>query len=756
MRLTLTTIGAATVLTMSITISSTVSIAATVRNLSGGTALKAATPSTRKASAAKTHDWPIYGGTSQNNHFSPLTQINRSNVHQLTVAWTFDSEESGGLQTSPIVVGRVLYGITPTQKIFALDAATGKLLWKFDSGIKGTQPDRGLAYWSEGNSKNNNNARILVGVMNFVYALDAATGRPIPSFGTNGRIDLREDLGRDPAAQSIYMTSPAVIYKDLMIVGGREAETLPASPGDVRAYDVRAGKLRWSFHTLPHDGEFGADTWPEGAWRTSGAANNWAGMTVDTERGVVYVSTGSAAFDFYGADRVGNDLFANCLLALNAETGERIWHFQGVKHDLWDRDFPAPPVLLTIGRDGKKIDAVAQTTKQGFVFLFDRANGTPLFPIDCRNYPPSDVPGEIAAQQQCLPVKPAPFARQLLTENLLTNRTPEAHQWAVDKFRTFRSQGQFVPFGVGKDTVIFPGFDGGAEWGGAAADPETGILYVNANDVAWTGALAENTADGTPKALYLSQCAVCHGDKMAGSPPAIPSLVGVAQRMSSEDVAATIKTGKGRMPGFANLEYDSDQWYGLLSYVMSGGKDSGTNENSSKELASSALTSPAMKYHFTGYHKFLDPEGYPAVATPWGTLNAINLNTGEYMWKIPLGEYPDLAAQGLKNTGTENYGGPLVTAGGLVFIGATNFDKKFRAFDKTTGALLWETTLPFAGNATPATYEIDGRQFVVIAAGGGQRSEVKVRRRLCGLRAREITASRSPGGLSSVIAGSDS
>ena len=661
------------------------------------------------------YDWAVYGGTPENNHFSPLKQINRSNVKQLTVAWTFDTEEEGGLQTSPIVVDGVLYGLTPSQKVFALNAATGKLLWKFDSGIKGTQPDRGLAYWSD-----NKEHRVLVAVMNFVYALDAATGRPISSFGKDGRIDLREDLGRDPAAESIYMTSPAVIYKDLMIVGGRESETLPASPGDVRAYDVRSGKLRWSFHTIPHPGEFGNDTWPKEAWKTSGAANNWAGMTVDTQRGIVYVPTGSAAFDFYGADRVGDDLFANCLIALNAATGERLWHFQGVKHDLWDRDFPAPPVLLTVERDGKKVDAVAQTTKQGFVFLFDRTNGKPLFPIECREYPASDVPGEVAAQQQCLPAKPAPFARQLLTESLLSERTPEVHQWALEKFRSFRSEGQFVPFSVGKDTVIFPGFDGGAEWGGAAADPETGILYVNANDVAWTGALAENTLENSPKAVYLSQCAVCHGEKMAGSPPAIPSLVGVRGRMSAADVAATIRNGKGRMPGFANLENDSEQWYGLLSYVMSGGKDGGTRENGAKEVASSGPASPAMKYHFTGYHKFLDPEGYPAVAPPWGTLNAINLNTGEYVWKIPLGEYPDLAARGQKSTGTENYGGPVVTAGGLLFIGATNFDKKFRAFDKTTGALLWETTLPFAGNATPATYEVDGRQVVVIGAGGGK------------------------------------
>lgn len=654
-------------------------------------------------------DWPIYGGTTENNHYSPLAQINRKNVSQLRVAWSFDTGEDGGLETSPIEVGGVLYGITPSQKVFALDAATGKLMWKFDSGIKGTQPDRGLAYWSD--DAPNGEPRILVGVMNFVYALDAATGKPIASFGNAGRIDLRNDLGRNPAEQSIFMTSPAVIYKDLIIVGGREPESLPAPPGDVRAYDVRTGKLRWSFHTIPHPGEFGYETWPKDAWKMSGAANNWAGMTVDVERGIVYVPTGSAAFDFYGADRSGDDLFANSLIALNADTGERIWHFQGVRHDLWDRDFPSPPVLITVEHDGKKVDAVAQTSKQGFVFLFDRTNGNSLFPIECRAYPPSDVPGEHAATEQCLPTKPAPFARQRLTSDILTTRTPEAHAWAQREFATFRSEGQFVPFTVGKKTVIFPGFDGGAEWGGPAVDPKTGILYVNANDVPWTGSLAANTEKDTPKALYLSQCAVCHGESMQGSPPAIPALKGVNAKISALEVVATIRSGKGRMPGFSDLS--DDQISSLLSYVMSGGI------SDKRELAGTTPV-PEMLYHFTGYEKFVDPGGYPAVASPWGTLNAINLNTGDYVWKIPLGEYPELATQGMKNTGTENYGGPLVTEGGLLFIGATNFDKKFRAFDKKTGELLWETPLPFAGNATPISYEIHGRQFVLIAAGGGK------------------------------------
>jgi quinoprotein glucose dehydrogenase len=671
------------------------------------TGLLAIAPSTPVAFAAsgQQQDWPAYGGAPENNHYSSLTQINRSNVKNLAVAWNFDTHEEGGLQTSPIIVEGVLYGITPTQKIFALDAATGKLLWKFASGIRGTQPDRGLAYWADGKDK-----RIFVGVMNFVYALDPASGKPITTFGNAGRIDLRENLGREPAsAQSVDLTSPGIVYKDLVIFGGRNPETLPAPPGDIRAYDVRTGKLRWSFHTIPHPGEFGYDTWPKDAWKTSGAANNWAGMALDRQRGILYAPTGSAAFDFYGADRIGNDLFANCLLALNAQTGERIWHFQGVHHDLWDRDFPSAPTLLTVKRDGKEIAAVAQTTKQGFVYLFDRTNGQPVFPIESSKYPPSTVPGEVAASEQPLPTSPAPFARQLLTEDLLTTRTPEAHQWVLENFKTFRSEGQFIPFSVRKDTVIFPGFDGGAEWGGPAVDVETAIIYINSNEMAWTGALAPNTGENSPHAIYMSQCSVCHGERMTGSPPSMPSLTAVGSRQPPAQIAATIKNGKGRMPGFPNLT--DDQVFALISFLKSG-------EN--KELHSSAPPPAAMKFFFTGYHKFLDQDGYPAVAPPWGTLNAINLNTGEYVWKIPLGEYPELASKGLKNTGTENYGGPIVTAGGLLFIGATDFDKKFRAFDKSTGELLWETTLAFSGNATPATYEVNGRQFVVIAAGGGK------------------------------------
>jgi quinoprotein glucose dehydrogenase len=656
-------------------------------------------------SAQEQGDWPVYGGSAASTHYSTLAQINRSNVKNLQLAWSYDTEEKGGLQTSPVIVDGILYGMTPSLKPFALDAASGKLLWKFDSGIRGTQPSRGLAYWSDGKDK-----RIIVGIMHFVYALDAVTGKPIASFGENGRIDLREGLGREPAsAQFVALTTPAIVYKDLFIVGGRNPESLPAPPGDVRAFDVHSGKLRWAFHTIPHPGEFGYDTWPKDAWKTSGSANNWAGMSIDVARGILYVPTGSAAFDFYGPDRVGDDLFANCLIALNAETGQRIWHFQGVRHDLWDRDFPSPPILLTVQHDGKSVDAVAQPSKQGFVYVFDRLNGKSLFPIEYRDYPKSALPGEVTSPQQGLPTKPAPFSRQAVTEDMLTQRTPEAHKWAVDKFKTFRNEGEFVPLGVGKETVVFPGFDGGAEWGGSAADPETGIFYVNANDIVWTGMLAVTTDQKSAKGIYSGQCSMCHGEKMAGSPPAIPSLIGVADRLSEHQIAMTVMEGKGRMPAFPNLS--EEQLDALLDFVVNG-KD--------KDLTSTGPPLPAMKYHLTGYKRFLDPEGYPAVEPPWGTLNAINLNTGEYVWKIPFGEYPELVAKGMKNTGSQNYGGPIVTAGGLLFIGATNYDKKLRAFDKATGDLLWETVMPFSASATPATYSVNGRQYVVIAAGGGR------------------------------------
>jgi quinoprotein glucose dehydrogenase len=657
------------------------------------------------SSVRSSGDWSKYGGSPEVNHYSPLSQINRKNVQHLAVAWMYDSQEEGGLETSPLVVHGILYGITPTQKIFALRADSGELLWKFDSGVKGTQPDRGLAYWTDGKE-----SRLLVGVMNFLYCLDAMTGKPVAAFGDGGRVDLRIGLGREPSsAQSVYLTSPGIVYKDMIIVGGRNPESLPAPPGDIRAFDVRTGALRWSFHTIPHPGEPGYDTWPKDAWTYSGAANNWAGMALDETRGILYAPTGSAAMDFYGANRLGDDLFANCLLALNADTGKLIWYFQGVKHDLWDRDFPSHPVLLTVERGGRQIDAVAQTTKQGYLYLFDRTNGQPLFPVLYKQYPASDVPGEVAAGTQPLPLRPEPYARQLLTADILSNRTPAVHQWALQRFETFRSNGQFVPLTLGKDTVVFPGFDGGGEWGGPAVDPETNVIYVNANDLAWTGRLAENRSGKNPKNIYMAQCSMCHGENMAGMPPTFPSLQGIGARLSGQQIASTIQSGKGRMPGFPNL--DDTELYAIIELLISG---------KNEEIENTSPSLPGMQYHFTGYHRFLDPDGYPAVAPPWGTLNAIDLQSGKYLWKIPFGQYPELAAEGMKDTGSENYGGPIVTAGGLLFIGATIYDRKFRAFDKDTGRLLWETTLPFAGIATPITYSVGGKQFVVIAAGGGK------------------------------------
>jgi quinoprotein glucose dehydrogenase len=650
-------------------------------------------------------DWPMYGGDAGKTRHSRLTQINRGNVSRLALAWSYDTGQKGDTQTQPTVVGRVLYGYTPSHQAFALDAATGKQLWKFDSGLEGVGANRGLMHWTDGKQ-----ARVFAAVDNYVYALDAATGKPITSFGNGGRIDLRENLGRDPATQSVRLTSPGVIHRDLMILGGRVSETLPASPGHVRAYDVRSGAMRWIFRTIPQPGEPGHETWPKDAWRYIGGANSWPGMSLDEERGLVFVPTGSAASDFYGANRLGDNLYANSLLALEAATGKLRWHYQFVKHDVLDRDLPTAPTLVTVRIGGRKVDALAQPTKQGYLFLLDRDTGKPLFPVEEVPAPASDVPGEKSHPTWLRPTHGAAYARQYLTAEDLTQRTPDAARWAGEQFKQIHSGGPFKPLTMGADTFIYPGFDGGAEWGGPAWDPDSGLLYVNANEMAWVGSLALNDKGrATGKSVYLRDCAACHGDTGLGSPPQFPSIARIDQRMKADEFAERVRKGGGRMPAFPHLQGEAIQ---AIRDFLTDGRDVPAGEPDA--------TPANQAYRFTGYRRWLDPEGYPAIGTPWGTLSAIDLATGKFAWRIPFGEFPELAARGLRDTGSENYGGPLVTAGGLLFIGASIHDRKFRAFDKASGKLLWEAALPFSADATPITYQVDGRQYVAIYASGGK------------------------------------
>jgi len=674
---------------------------------------------------AADRDWPVYLGDKARSHFSPLSQITARNVGRLAVAWTYHSGDArddnlSQIQCNPLIIGGVLYGTTPQLKMVALQAATGRELWRFDpfageakGGVVGV--NRGLVYWSEGNDR-----RILFSADHFLYAIDAATGRPITSFGINGHVDIKEGLGRDVSKLYVVSTTPGAVFRNLLFLPLRVGEGPgPAAPGHIRAYDVRTGKIVWTFHTIPFRGETGAETWPPDAWTYIGGANCWAGMAVDESRGVVYVPTGSATFDFWGGNRIGQDLFANCLLALDANTGRPRWHFQFVHHDLWDRDLPAPPNLLTVRHDGRKIDAVAQITKSGHVFVFSRDTGEPLFPIEERQVPPSDLQGESAWPTQPLPLKPAPFARQLFTYNEITDLSPASHRAVLDRFEQLRPHVPFAPPST-QGTIIFPGFDGGGEWGGAAVDPD-GVLYVNANEMAWILTMVPTHLDAnrtaaTGRSLFVQVCAACHGmDRRGNAAQNVPSVIDIGKKMSRADLLRLLQTGRGMMPSFAFLSEPQRQ--AVVDFVSDRNPPENT-EHRDGEVAGEKVLG-GVPYTMTGYNRWLDPNGYPAVKPPWGTLNAIDLNTGEYRWRVPLGEDPGLSARGIAPTGLENYGGPLATAGGLVFIGASK-DEMFRAFDRRSGKVLWQFKLPAGGYATPATYETGGRQYVVIACGGGK------------------------------------
>jgi len=580
-------------------------------------------------------DWPYVGGDPGRMRHSPLKQINRKNVKGLRVAWTFrtgglDPKINSAVQCTPIVVDGVMYLTSPDTQVIALDAATGRERWRFNPqrGPRHRQLyNRGVAYWSDGRPQGER--RVLLAIPDGqLFSLDAHTGKPDPAFGRQGVVDLRQGMDRDLSRLNYGVTSAPAVFEDRVILGFSVGEgPQPAAPGDVRAFDVRTGKQVWRFHTVPRPGEVGHETWKGDSWQDRGGANAWGGLSVDAARGLVFAGLGSAAFDFYGGDRPGDNLFANAVVALDARTGRRVWHYQLIRHDLWDYDLPTPPALVTVRHGGRRVDAAAQVTKTGFVFLFDRATGRPLFDIVERPVPASDVAGEAASPVQVFPVKPPPFVKQGFTEADVTDISPSAREHVLNKFRSLRSGPLFTPPSL-QGTVVMPGFHGGANWSGAAFDPETGLLYVNGNNM--------------PNVLTLQ--------------PAPPEG----------------------------------------SYAFS----------------------------HKGYIQFLDPEGYPAVKPPWGTLTAIDLNQGTIRWQVPLGEFAALKARGIPPTGTETFGGSMVTAGGLVFIGGT-MDEKFRAFDKATGRVLWEYQLEAGGYATPCTYSVNGRQFVVIAAGGGGKLRTK-------------------------------
>jgi quinoprotein glucose dehydrogenase len=667
--------------------------------------------------------WAEYKADANSSSYSSLDQINISNVSQLESAWTFQMHDlvqgadAVSSQSNPIIVDGVMYTNSGKQTVYAIDAVSGKEIWSFKSLEEGmpSAASRGVTYWESGNDK-----RILYSAGNYLMAIDAKTGTIIPSFGTNGKVNLNEGVRDDPQKISVSLSTPGRIFKDLIIIGLRTPDFYGAPPGYIRAYNCKTGKLEWTFHTIPHPGEPGYETWPPEAYKYAGGVNCWAGLSIDSKRGMVFLALGSPSYDYYGADRKGENLFGNCVLALDAATGYYKWHFQTVHHDLWDYDLPAPPNLVTIKKDGKDVDAVAQVTKHGFVFVLDRDTGMPLYPIEERKVPASTMPGEEAWPTQPFPVIPKAFVKQSMTEDDLNHYSDSSHNAILKKFRSVRYEGLFTPPDF-KGTLSLPATRGGANWGGAAYDPNTSYLYIRGNnlpeiitivDIDKHFAARDNSIFENGRVTYMKHCSSCHGPEKKGIPPTFPSLVGLKDRMVEKEALEKTRMGGGQMPAFKGTISAAEE-QAIIAFLY----DKKAEQSSQVAEGQIDEVKPVRYGNITGYQTWSDPSGNPAMKGPWNTLSALNLSTGEYAWQIPVGNDEKLQEKGGPITGLLARSGPMVTAGGLVFISGAA-DKKLWAFDKNTGKLIWETALPAANNANVCSYYVEGKQFIALSVGG--------------------------------------
>ncbi len=651
-------------------------------------------------------DWAHTGGSEGQQKYSQLAQINKANVSHLAVAWIYRSgNKAGNIQMNPLIVAGTVFLTTPAQELVAVDGANGHERWRFNPARDDEQfggVNRGIAYWASGS-----NARIFFTSGGYLNAVDAHTGESVEGFGDRGRINLNQGLVKPADQMGITAPAAPVIFDDLVIVGAMTW----SGPANVSAFNVHTGERKWIFHTIPQPGEYGYETWGDpNFWKTGAGVNVWGGLSVDSQLGMVYFATGQPKDDFYRPDNEGEHLFGNCIVALDAANGHLEWHFQAIHHDLWDLDLPCAPILTELDYHGKKVPGVAQLTKTGHVLLFNRVTGEVLSEVEERAVPESPLYAEVAWPTQPYISWPEPFAKQVVTHEDLTQLTSEANAYATKIFDS-ADAGWFVP--PSTKGIIYYGIHGGAEWGGGSYNPVSNTLFVNSNDVAWHITMRniyeekdnESIQEHPGRALFLkSNCVSCHGADRKGR-GGVPSLSGLHDKYTPHQVVNIIKTGKGAMPPFSHIPEDEVQQ--IAAYLL--------DEKASFE-ADAAVRSPY--YRAINYIKFLDDQGYPATAPPWGTLNAIDLTTGKIKWKVPLGEYPELTARGIDITGTENFGGSIATAGGLVFVGATR-DERFRAFDQDSGKILWEVQLPFGGFAVPSTYMANGRQYVIIPATGG-------------------------------------